>query len=544
MAHYTIRCNLVSATFPFFTEGWGRSIIIPQYDLNYDRQAAASIVDYDKDKGIPQIYYAHNIMPTSQGVQAVGFNEVISNVGAVEVFDKAFPILTSGLNRIILSPASGDNYIFDASVGVWNKNSAFPPGSVPDNVQVTIAFVQGQTYICYANYKIMVYNETTKLLEEPTFIGITVANIKAICASNGYLIAITSTEVAWSSLLDPLDFTPSLDTGAGSGTLNEAIGTLNFCLPIPGGFMIYCDSNVVSAIYTGNINYPFAYRSVNGSGNVTSADRVSWQSNQSEHYVWSVNGVQKLNRTEATSIFPELSDFFSKRIFEDFDESTLTFTTSYLTESLYVNTTSIANRYIVFSYGVSYTEHTHALIYDLVLKRFGKIKLNHRDCFQWNAPNLYGDLSYDELSDTYSSFGPDTSYDDLGSRIDTPFDANAIIAFLQKDGTVKLLDMSLGSTIANGVVLSGKYQFLRNDWIVHQTSEIENVKEENNFDYYIIPSLDGKTLRAPVRPKLISSGEQIQIYGRMLTAKNLSFLFVGNFNLVSFVLEFTLGGDN
>ena len=66
MAQIQMRGNLNAANIPLLSNLFGRSIIIPQQDQNYQR---SSIVGQDAqlDKGIPQVYYGHNIMPTGQG---------------------------------------------------------------------------------------------------------------------------------------------------------------------------------------------------------------------------------------------------------------------------------------------------------------------------------------------------------------------------------------------------------------------------------------------------------------------------------------------
>ena len=72
MAQVTIRANLSSVQVPLLTEEFGRSVIVRQQDLNYV-PTVTSKADADKDIGIPQVYYGHNIMPTSYGYRSVAF---------------------------------------------------------------------------------------------------------------------------------------------------------------------------------------------------------------------------------------------------------------------------------------------------------------------------------------------------------------------------------------------------------------------------------------------------------------------------------------
>lgn len=538
MAHQWMRCNLASAIFPFATELWGRSIIVPQYDQNFDRLVNPA-ADKDKDKGVPQAYYMHNCMPTSQGYQAIGYNSLAASVvPAVTIFDQAFPFQTPTLDRFLFSPAGGKNYVYSYSDWGWRSVSPIAVGTLAEDVVLTTAFIQAQTYFYYSNYGCLVYDHATPAMTPTVLTGLVAADIKGITAANGYMIAWGDVDVSWSSLVDPIDFTPSLVTGAGGGSVGEASGRIIACLAITGGFLIYCEKNVVAAKYSGNIRFPFILQALPNSGGITTPADVSWQSNLADHYAWTTFGLQQLSLTSCKLVFPELTDFLAARIFEDFNEDTLVFTTSFLSASLNVQVTAIAGRYVVCSYGVSSPDFTHALIYDTSLGRWGKFKIDHRDCFEWNFP-FPNNLTYDDLSVvTYERLDPFT-YSDLLQN----FAINKSIAFLQKDGTVKTVVLDLAQTTANGVLMVGKFQFQRNKYIVHQSTDVENVIEGNSFDMYIVPSLDGKTLLPPVACYLQYDNSLSKRYLKRLTGLNFSGLFIGAFNLTSLLINFTLGGD-
>jgi hypothetical protein len=85
--------------------------------------------------------------------------------------------------------------------------------------------------------------------------------------------------------------------------------------------------------------------------------------------------------------------------------------------------TFIADRYLVISYGIS--SLTHALVYDAVQKRFGKLKVNHVACFQ-----------YDLLTDLVS---------------DIP---RKSIAFVSSAGTISVVNFAVAFTNRSGVLLS------------------------------------------------------------------------------------------
>ena len=74
MAQITYRANLSAKSFPFISDNWGRTVIVPQYDNTFNRELSSQ-EDSDRDVGIPQAYYMHNVMPTAQGFQSVGWRD-------------------------------------------------------------------------------------------------------------------------------------------------------------------------------------------------------------------------------------------------------------------------------------------------------------------------------------------------------------------------------------------------------------------------------------------------------------------------------------
>lgn len=543
MSNQWMRCNLASVLFPFATELWGRSIVIPQYDQNYDRttlNAPGVIID----KGIPQVFYMHNCMPTSQGYQSIGYLPLIPPFpgGAATDFDTCYQIYSEAGNKALFVPAAGKNYIYDATVGTWTSISPFAAGTVPANVQVTTAFINGRTYIFYAKYGCFTYDDSSKTLTSITLIGLTIADVLGVCAANGYMITWTEAEIAWSSLVDPTDFTPSLTTGAGGGGVNEAKGTITACLAISGGFLAYCQDNTVSAQYSGNVQFPYIFKEIPGSGGISSTRQVSWHSNLNNQMAWTGDGLQQMGLGTTTEVFPEANDFLAAKLFEDFDEVSLTFSLQYLPAALRTNITIIEARYVVLSYGISAPDFTHALIYDLRLNRWGKMKVTHRDCFEYNFPNLYGSsLTYDQLTQTYDQFGS-TTYDEFATSTSSQDVYKQAFCFLQGDGTVKVVDFSFSEVNADGVMVCGKFQFQRNSRIEHQECAVDTVDKANNFNYYVVPSWDGKTLRTPVPGYLAIEGDQTRTYKKVVEGMNISAMFIGSFHMVSFELNFTQGG--
>ena len=546
MAQYRIRINLTAASWPFISQLWGRSVIVPQYDENYNFRTASSESD-DKDIGIPQVFYLHNCMPTPQGFQSVGYVEVTPAFGSGTNtdFDQAFLIIPPSEQRYLFVPAGGANYILDGSVGTWMQVSPLAPGAVDYNVQVTTAYVNGQTYIYYSKNGCYIFNDTAnpQTITLQTLAGLTATDVKGICEANGYMIAWDDTNVSWSNLSNPVDFVPNILTGAGGGQIQDAKGKIQFCKTVSGGFLVYCEQNIVSARYSGNVNFPFIFAEVPGSGGGALTTQVSWQSNLAEQFVWNIAGLQQVDKVSSKAQFPEVTDFLSGKLFEDFDETVLQFTVSTLQTPVDVKLAVISERYLVISYGVVRGIYTHALCYDLYLKRWGKFKITHAACFEWNNPNITGTITYGQLKNvTYGQLAPAT-YGDLNVGLSMLPTTRTNLAFLQQDGTVKVVDFSLTEIDADGVLLLGKFQLQRAAWMQHLNSDVETVYGGNTFNYYIFPSYDGKTLLPAVNCFPIINNNLLRRYGTKISGLNLSAMLVGSFNATTAVITFGMGGN-
>lgn len=544
MAHQWLRCNLGVAIFPFATSLWGRSIIVPGQDTNFDRVTEQNVPN--KDRGIPQVFYMHNVVPTGQGYQSIGYNSVLPpNLTGQTDFDNAMVIRYTSpevMNGIFV-PAIGKNYVWDETVGNWASVSPITPGTLSSTTLVTTAYINGTTYIYYERYGCFKYDPTTKTMLPVTLAGLTPTNILGILSANGYLVAFSETDIAWSSLSDPEDFVPSLVTGSGGGTVQFTKGRINFGVYINGGFILYCEGNTVSATYSGNVRFPYIFSEVANSGGCRLISQVSWSSNQATHFAWTTSGLQEVSKTSAINLVPEVTDFLTMKLFEDFDETTLTLSQQTLSSQLNLAVAVVGDRYLIISYGVAVSDFTHALLFDLALKRWGKLKIQHRSCFEWPSPNLYGEITYDMLSRTTYDMLALTTYDDLSFGVESPTFPRTTIAFLQADGTVQTVNFDFAQTNANGVFILGKFQFQRNKYMEHQLTEVETIGQNNDFSFKIINSLDGKTLSHPVDTVELIKAPELRRYGKRITGVNFSGLCLGAFNLTSYLIDFTLGGD-
>jgi len=504
MAQITYRANLSAKSFPFISENFGRSVIVSGPDQNFSRQLV-SAEDTDKDIGIAQAYYLHNVMPHEQGWQSIGFTQILPTAPS-GVFINIFLLRDGADNKIFLGiDSAGDFYTSDGTGAPWVFVQSGVAGAL-----VTTAYVAGVTYIYVAYTGCYSYNFTTKTFNSVTLINLTAANITGITYSFGYLVAWTPSAVAWSSTINPVDFTPSVNTGAGGGSVESARGAINYLVPHTLGFIVGTADNCVAALYQNNIRYPFQFREIVNSGGMTSLDLVSYDANSGNIYSYTTSGMQLISTSQTQTVFPEITDFISGRYFEDFNDATQTFSTTVLSSSMQKKLAVIADRYIVMSYGIS--QLTHAIIYDITLKRYGKIKFTHVQAFTYHlaAPGI----------------------------LEVPRQS---LGFLKADGSVYVIDFSIGSANSNGTLILGKYQYVRARTMQLDQIWVESTRPGQSFNCTIMSTADGKTPTLTT-PTLTNSSGLTREYSSRAIGVNHSLLFQGGFMIDSLVMSFNIHG--
>lgn len=511
MSQVTYRANLSAKSFPFLSENWGRTIIVPQYDNTFSRQLTSQ-EDPDKDVGIPQVFYCHNVMPHSQGFQSIGFDTVLTGT---QVGTNQFTEI-----HYIKDPASSKEvYIardVDYDLWQWTGTGGWTSAAAGAGGLLTFATVNGITYI-HDSANDWYYDFPTDALVAAVYTGLGAGPFVGICESAGYLIFYDLDTIYWSSTLSPLDFTPSLITGAGSLSIEVAKGQIVYAQTHDLGFIVYTAGNAVISVYTGNSRYPFSFREIVGSDGIE-VERggavVASDANTTNQYAYTLSGLQAISSSQSKSIFPELTDFISGSLYEDYDYATSIFTSTALTVPMVKQVAMIANRYLVISYaqrngevGSTPTIYQYALIFDAVNLRWGKIKTPHVDCFQ-------------------HEFGAT---------------ARKSIGFLTHEGTITTINFSPRLLNSQGVLALGKYQFIRSRLLQLDEINIENIEQGSNFSIYDLVALDGKNAVATPVTQLSSTG-QYRKYGSRAVGINHSLVCKGSFNLDSLVLTFNVHG--
>lgn len=509
MSQSTYRGNLTAAEFPLLSELQGRNVIVGGIDQNYSRQAS-STKNKDRDIGIPQVYYMHNVIPTDAGICSIAYTDIVTSPADTDsTFSKIYRLRDAAENVAYLGiTKSGRNYILrDTAIG-WVRSTDIAPAA---NRFVTTAHVNGQTYICYGGVGTYKYNFATNALDAVALTGLAANTIMGICASSGYMVAWTINSVLWCSTISPTDFVPSLVTGAGGESLQEAKAEITCCLPQNGGFVVYTKLNAVSMTYTNNLQFPFSAKEIIGAGGLSNPSLAAFNGNSTNHCVYTTAGLQEISMNSASILSPQATDFLAGSEFEDFDEISFVLSSVPLTSAMQKKVTVVANRYIIISYGR--LSLTHALYYDIALARWGKLKIEHTDVFEYAYPSA--------------------------EVVDQP---RKSIGFLQANGMIKAAALAYDTTGSYGVIICGKYQMDRNRYLSMQEIHLESVKAGNTMKLSLLTTLDGKNTIKITTPTLATDIGTYRKYVCRSTGLNHSIVMAGAFHANSLELKFSDGG--
>jgi len=506
MAQKIYKIALDNPSTPMLSEQQSRTII------------GATIGESPANADKPGIAYMHNVMPTVAGLDSVGYKLVIRNNSSTAGSDflDVKVIYGSLKTRLhIAFDADGRYYILIGVAGnlVWLSGFIrIAPGTTYEANTVTIGTVDGVSYIFSVGAGCYKWDEVLGTLVSVTLTGLTIADILGVVASSGYLIAYTSEAIAWSSTVDPTDFAPSDITGAGGGNVADTAGSIVFATDNSLGILLYTDANIIAGTYTSNSRFPFKFREVDNSKGGIDLDKVAYEANSSNQYVYSKAGLHSVTSQKSEVILPDITDFLAGKRIEDYDELTNALSVAELAagETLKKKVRLIASRYMIISYGLPSTGFTHALVFDIELKKLGKLKIEHKDVFEYIADQ-------DEIS-------------------------KESIAFLTTGGKVYVLDFSVNTT-STGVVILGKMQASRSRMTDLHSIEIENIHTDSDLVVYNRSSLTGKVADTIDATGFLAYTEEgLREYAFRSSARTHSLIFIGQFNLTSVQITYNITG--
>jgi hypothetical protein len=408
----TIRFNIEASNFPLLSHYFGPSVAIrSRSDNEYIVTNTYSGTQSDSEIGLAQPLYMHNVVPVADGYQAVGYRqEVAPHLSANgEGYNQVLILRNKAEQRHFLGlKDNGRAILHDKQVGWLGLGAA---SSAP----ATRAYVNARTFIHFQNEQMYEYDTVTRILQPVTLQGINAYALKGITYNGNYLIGYDNNTIYWSSGSDPTDFRPSLISTSSAAHPQTIRGAITCVLPISNGFIIYTTHNAVAALWTGNTVIPWTFREIPGSAGVMSPEHVSYESNYDSHFAWTTSGLQELNATRANIAFPEVTDYISQRYFEQWDAvpynvsaaiktlsgtprqvtalpmwpcdhinaGVLTQYAVYSTPRVKIN--FIGSRFLAISIGTPSTLRI-ILVYDLGLKRWGKLMIDHTDVFEYSDP--------------------------------------------------------------------------------------------------------------------------------------------------------------
>jgi len=550
MAAIAYRANLSSASYPMTISDGGRTVIIPGPDNNYDRRVDPT--GQQLDAGIPQALYLENVMPTNNGYQSVGYwaPTVPMTVPSVGAF--IGQVIDIRATETFIGPSFYDFSVRNVPLYAWNTG-AFTAGPYGTNTVTFVgtpavsggiystAVIKGVCYFyCYTATVQELYIATVSVSGQLTLTNITATVLPAlflsdkisICASNNYLITHTNTTAYWSSTTTPTDFTSSLVSGAGQIDPNNSDDALIYVKETLNGFYLYAQNNILYAEYTGNARYPFKFVAVTDSTGLFSGRRWEFfgQVDTAGHYVIEKNkNIKFLQRNQSTPLATEVADFMSKNPVQELLNST---TNTFLAQIVATEVPSIyvyMNRYILVSVngtnntGGSLEKYTHVIVFDIQLRRYGRLKLDHSFLFCVWAPNeVVGFVNKQNNTIRYLNF-------DIFGNAPIPL-------------------FSLAPLPIEAALVLGKFQYARSRFLKLEEVEVEGPQNTTivpspNFSCHLLPSLDGRNFDAAVSLTASYLAGGVAKFPCHRTAQNISVLLKGAFNVHTLQLRFPPAGD-
>lgn len=551
MSQIPYRANLNSGHLPLVSQLHARTVIIPGRDQAYSQSLFASKEDDDRDRGIPQVFYCHNVMPSVEGLQSIGFKQAIEGVEDEADFDDIFTLRDQDENLALYSPARNDHYVFFGDS--WEPHPELPNvAPFATGGFVSIAYVQGRTFVFIYRKGCFEFNFLSNEFDEVELIGIDVTKLNGVCAGSGFLIAWDDFTIYRSQAINVTDFTPDPSFGSGSSIPEEVRGKIVFCATISNGFVVYTTQNAVGASFSQNIRFPFIYKEVKGSAGIKHPRDVAWQDNIGEHYAWTEAGLQKVDKSTATIVFANITDFLTAKLYEDYDTATDSFVVTKTATVLKTRLAVIAKRYLTVSYGLPTSSiYTFAIIYDLAYKRFGKVKIPHRAVFELQLPKGFSGtgVAWEDLDEFLGEVdAPWTAFDNIAwedivsGEEEVEEQPRELIAFLQRDGTVQTVNFDSVHTGDSGVLILGKYQYVRNHWITLQQIVLENIEQDYNYVLKLLSTIDGKNKYSVTIPYLAASSGTYREYLNTVQGMNQSLIAIGTFHLAMVSLLLTVEG--
>ena len=566
MAVQRFKVPLNNAVFPFVSTKAPRAVFIPQLDAAPRLNKGFVGTEDSIDTNVTQIIYGENFMPLSSGVRSVGYEQIIAPTVNTD-FDSVFPLRDADEITVLYSPSRGKNYVYDDTLAAWSQDlsadiwapTLFHASSIPADSKVTYAYVDGKTFVCYSRLKdttelidmsIMEWDTATKTLIPATpllaNIPFPVGEIDGISSSNGFLLIYSGLQVAWANFngtqFNYINYLNGNFTGSGNQIPEDVKGNITAIIALPGGFLIFTTRNAVSAnYYAQSIASPWVFREISNAGGLESYEQATVEGNLGDVIAYTTSGLQKINLNSAEPIYPAASDFIAGRRTERYDFATHSLIRGGTSVDFFTKVTAISSRYVVLSYGFFPGIYSYALVFDLALKRWGKLRLVHRDCFYYTQEQRPVGLTYSMMLDVQYSDLSTTEYSEVTGAGEGVSTAQHSLSFLLATGEVRTAIWSDDGRESDdpAVVIIGRVQLTRSSNAQFNRVEAEGLEAGNLF---VTPSYNGRNLEDTVALIDIERTANYLCAGEMIDCKNFNLIVEGTFDLSTIIIEATTSG--
>lgn len=400
MAQQVMHAMLTAKSFPFDYRELSSTIVLND-GLEQNRQLLTGFGGEEtvQQFGICQAFQLQNVLPIVRGYSSAHFlPQLESPTNTAAEFDDLIVLQDPAGNVVLYSPAAGQNMIYSPQQEDWIED---PVSFSPD--AITVAYLKGETYVCYPGVGLYVYNHTTQTFEQQTVNGVVFTNILGVTAAGGTLILWTKDSLYWSSQTDPLDFTPSQSTGAGTTSVLALRGNIILCKPLSDGFVIYTRNNAVAAQATGSLAFPWNFSEIPDSAGILNVRHVASNDSAGAHVAWTTSGFMEVSFRGAQPVWPELSESVTRGHITRSDASGFPYIVT--DTELRVKLNAIGTEYITISVGTQESgKYDVAYVYDLQIGRWGKLDIPHQDFAQFEAPLFVAGKTYAELAVEYPTY--------------------------------------------------------------------------------------------------------------------------------------------
>lgn len=563
MAVQRFKLALNAATFPLLSSQAPRAVCLPQLDGPARTPRTFMGTDDNIDYNLPQLVYCENVMPTKEGVRSVGYQQAVAPTINTD-FDAVFPLRDAEENTVLYSPSHGKNYIYDDVAGAWSTESlptiwglTLAAGIDLANSAVTYAYVDGKTFVCYArlisttgvDMSIMQWDAASSSLLPATAVVTNLpfpaGEIDGVSSSSGYLLVWSGLNIAWAPFNGAeFDFTIYANgsyTGAGNQIPEDVQGPITAILNMSGGFVAFTTRNAIAANYhSQSLVSPWVFREIPEAGGLDGYEQATVEGSLGKLIAYTSAGMQSVGLNSAESIHPAVGDFIAARVTERYDATTRSLLPGSTSSDFFTKVAAIGNRYIVVSYGYFPGLFSFALVYDLALRRWGKLRITHRDCFYYTQKPQTAPATYAQLLDVSYTATLPAAYDTVGGSSARVTAAPHALAFLKSTGEVVLASWS-GEARAQdaAVAIFGRIQLTRSSHVQVNLAEVEGL---TSGAIAVMPSYDGRTLAATeVLTHIEQTGDYL-LAGGLIDCKNFNLLVEGTFDLSTIVLEGTTSG--